>query len=38
MNIELYYDVTEADRAAYIKKDIEQRHKVHVALNQYPQT
>lgn len=38
MNIELYYDVTEADRAEYIKKDIEERHGLYVSLNQYPQS
>lgn len=38
MNIELYYDATEADRAEFVKKDIEKKHGIHVSLNQYPQS
>ena len=38
MNIELYHDVTESEKAEYVKKDIEQRHKIYVRLNQYPQS
>lgn len=37
MNIELRYDVTEADRAEYIKKDIEKRHGISVSLVQWPE-
>lgn len=38
MNIELYYDITESKKAEYVKKDIEERHKIYVSLKQHPQS